>query len=238
MLWVGTSGYSYAEWKGSFYPEKMPQAKMFAYYAARFSTVEINNTFYRMPDAKLLEGWRDAAPPGFRFALKAPQRITHVHRLKPEAEDTLRVFCERARLLGDKLGPVLFQLPPNQKKDVERLAGFLALVPGGVRAAFEFRHPSWFDDEVFAALRARGAALCIADSEKLATPPVATAPFGYLRLRDEGYDDAGIAAWHARITELSPGWDDAFVFFKHEQAGKGPAFARQLLDLAARPSGP
>src|SRR5215471_101040 len=235
MLWVGTSGYSYAEWKGSFYPEKMPQKKMFEFYAARFRTVEINNTFYKMPDEKLLEGWRDTSPPGFVFALKAPQRITHMLRLKPEAADTLKVFLERAAILGQKLGPILFQLPPNFQKDTARLAGFLDLLPDGTRAAFEFRSETWFDEEVFSLLGARHAALCIADNEKLHTPQIATAKFGYLRLRDEGYEEKDLEAWRRKIAELSWAWDDAFVYFKHEEAGKGPLFAKRLLELAAAP---
>ncbi len=233
MLWVGTSGYSYAEWKGSFYPEKMPQAKMFAYYAERFRTVEINNTFYKMPSSELIEGWRDASPPGFSFVLKAPQRITHIFRLKPEAADTLKVFLDRAALLGDKLGPILFQLPPNMKKDAERLAGFLALLPEGTRAAFEFRNESWFDDEVLALLREKCVALCVADSEKISAPIISTANYGYFRLRDEGYDDAAIVGWRDKIVGLAAGWDHVHVFFKHEEAGQGPIFAKRLLELAA-----
>jgi uncharacterized protein YecE (DUF72 family) len=232
MLHVGTSGYSYPEWKGSFYPEKMPQAKMFAFYAEQFSTVEINNTFYRMPDVALIESWRDSSPAHFSFALKVPQRITHVFRLKPESADTLKVFLERAALLGDKLGPLLFQLPPNMKKDLDRLAGFLDLLPEGTRAAFEFRNKSWFDDDVFAKLRDKKIALCVADSEKIQTPPIATAAYGYFRLRDEGYDEAAIAGWRDKLDELAKGWDKAHVFFKHEDAGKGPIFAKQLLAIA------
>jgi uncharacterized protein YecE (DUF72 family) len=232
MLRVGTSGYSYAEWKGSFYPEKMPQAKMFAYYSTHFSTVEINNTFYKMPDAKLIESWRDSSPPTFSFALKAPQRITHIFRLKPESADTLKVFLERASLLGEKLGPILFQLPPNMKKDLERLSGFLDLLPEGTRAAFEFRNKSWFEDDVFEKLREKNIALCVADSEKIQTPPIATAKYGYFRLRDEGYDDAAISSWRDKIKDFAKGWDKAHVFFKHEEAGKGPIFAKRLLELA------
>jgi uncharacterized protein YecE (DUF72 family) len=233
MLRVGTSGYSYAEWKGSFYPEKMSQAKMFAYYAEHFSTVEINNTFYKMPDEKLIESWRDASPENFSFALKAPQRITHVFRLKPEAADTLQVFLARAKILGEKLGPILFQLPPNMKKDLDRLSTFLDLLPEGTRAAFEFRNKSWFEDDVFEKLRANNVALCVADSEKIQTPPISTANYGYFRLRDEGYDDAAITGWRDRMAELAKGWDRMHVFFKHEEAGKGPIFAKRLLELSA-----
>jgi uncharacterized protein YecE (DUF72 family) len=233
MLWVGTSGYSYAEWKGSFYPEKLAQAKMFAFYAERFRTVEINNTFYKMPTEELVASWRDASPPGFSFALKAPQRITHIFRLKPEAADTLKVFLARARILGEKLGPILFQLPPNMKKDPDRLRGFLELLPDATMAAFEFRNESWFDDDVLTLLRDKGVALCIADSEKISAPVVSTAKYGYFRLRDEGYDDAAIVGWRDKIAELSTGWNQAHVFFKHEEAGMGPVFAKRLLELAA-----
>lgn len=232
MLYVGTSGYSYPEWKGSFYPEKIKSEQMLGYYTERFSTVEINNTFYRLPGKDLIEGWRAAAPAGFRFTLKAPQKITHQARLKDCAELT-GVFLERASLLGDARGALLFQLPPNLKKDVARLKDFLALLPDGARAAFEFRNATWHDDAVYALLRDKDAALCIADSEKLTTPFVATASFGYLRLRDEGYEEADIARFYASIQEHGEGWSDTFVYFKHEEAGKGPAFARMLIAVAS-----
>lgn len=239
MIWIGTSGFSYPEWKGSFYPEKITQAKMFAYYAERFPTVEINNTFYRMPNAEMIAGWADNAPKKFLYTLKAPQRITHVQRLKL-TDDTTKVFFDRARTLGDLLGCVLVQLPPNMKKDVARLEGFLAALPEGVRVAFEFRNASWFDDAVYDALRARGAALCVADSEKLATPIVTTATFGYFRLRDEGYGPEDIARWAKEIRERQATWTETFVYFKHEDAGKGPAFAaalgEELGPLAASPA--
>jgi uncharacterized protein YecE (DUF72 family) len=225
---VGTSGYNYAEWKGRFYPADLPAARMLGYYAGHFSTVEINATFYRMPTPRSMAGWAAATPAGFTFALKAPQRITHFARLR-EVDEPVRYFCETARALGPKLGPLLFQLPPNFAKDLGRLADLLALLPAGLACAFEFRHDSWLDDAVYERLRARGAALCIADSEKGTTPLEATADFGYLRLRDEGYSDADLARWASTI--LAKGWREAFVFFKHEEAGTGPAFARQLLGL-------
>jgi uncharacterized protein YecE (DUF72 family) len=232
-LLVGTSGYSYAPWKGSFYPEKLPAAKMLAYYAERLPAVEINNTFYRMPNADLLGRWAAETPPGFTFALKSPRQITHDRRLA-EVDDAVRRFFEISAILGDKHGPVLFQLPPNARKDVPRLEAFLALVGSvapSARAAFEFRHESWFSDDVYAALRAHGAALCIAEAEDLATPLEATAPWGYLRLRRQDYDDAAIGAWADKLRGLADRWDAAYVFFKHEDEGRGPALARRLREL-------
>src|SRR5215475_3528891 len=191
---AGTSGFSYKEWKGSFYPEDLPAAEMLSYYAARLPAVEINNTFYRMPKPALLESWAAEVSPEFRFVLKASQRITHFKRLK-EAGSEVEYFFGVASTLGDRLGPALFQLPPNLKKDAPRLEAFLQTLPAGVRAAFEFRHASWFEDDVFEALRARGAALCIAEDEELATPLVSTAGWGYLRLRRQDYDAAAVGAW-------------------------------------------
>ena len=232
-LRVGTSGYAYPEWKGTFYPADLPASKMLAWYVGHFSTVEINATFYRMPSAKTLTAWAAVAPDGFTFVLKAPQRITHLARLR-DVDDSLRYFCDTARTLGPKLGPVLFQLPPNFKKAADRLGDLLAKLPPGMRVAFEFRHASWFDDEVLALLRAKNAALCIADTEEGATPAVATADWGYLRLRAPEYTDADLARWLATIREVGAGWREAFVFFKHEEAGAGPALARRLLDLLER----
>ena len=225
--WIGTSGYSYPEWKGSFYPEKLPAAKMLSYYAQRLSTVEINATFYRLPTAKLLAGWAAQAPDRFRFTLKAPRRITHDAKLQ-RCEDVLHAFLDATETLGPKLGVLLFQLPPSFRKDVGVLDAFLALLPHGTRAAVEFRHASWHDDEVFTTLRSRAVALCVADSEKMSTPVVATADYGYFRLRDEGYQDADIGRWANTIAGLAPGWKDTFVYFKHEEEGKGPEFANKL----------
>jgi uncharacterized protein YecE (DUF72 family) len=229
---VGTSGYNYAEWKGTFYPADLSGAKMLPYYAARFPTVEINATFYRMPTAKTLAGWDAATPASFVLALKAPQRITHFARLR-SIDEPLRFFCDVARTLGPKLGPLLFQLPPNFKKDTDRLAETLFLLPPDLRCAFEFRHETWLADDVYDLLRRRNAALCIADSEAASTPVVATADFGYLRLRDEGYTEADLARWAATITGFGGSWKDAFVYFKHEESGTGPAFARRLTELLA-----
>ncbi len=228
-IWVGTSGYNYPEWRGSFYPEKMKPADMLPFYAAAFDSVEINYTFYRMPNAKTIEGWTGATPQDFRFVLKAPKRITHEKRLK-DFGDTLAVFVRLASALDDRLGPLLFQLPPNLKKDLPRLEAFLDELPDTAKAAFEFRHESWFDEDVLAALRARGAALCIADSEKISAPVVQTAAFSYFRLRDEGYQDADIAAWAGKVREAATS-GEVYVFFKHEESGKGPAFAKQLREL-------
>jgi uncharacterized protein YecE (DUF72 family) len=229
---VGTSGYNYTEWKGTFYPSDLSSAKMLPYYSARFGTVEINATFYRMPTAKTLAGWDAATPASFVLALKAPQRITHFARLRG-IDEPLRFFCDVARTLGPKLGPLLFQLPPNFKKDLDRLAETLFLLPPDLRCAFEFRHDSWLADDVYDLLRRRNAALCIADSEAMSTPLVATADFGYLRLRDEGYVDADLARWAETIRGLGDSWRETFVYFKHEESGTGPAFARRLTELLA-----
>ncbi len=229
MYWIGTSGYNYPEWKGSFYPEDLPASKMLQFYASQFSTVEINYTFYRMPNERLLAGWAEAAPPPFRFTLKAPKRITHDRQLK-DCADLLKSFCGVAGTLGDRLGVLLFQLGPGFKCDLQRFDAFLADMPPGARAAFEFRHASWFDDEVYARLRDRRLALCIADSEKLSTPLVSTAPYGYFRLRDEGYTPDQIAGW-ADVMRSHDEWADTYVYFKHEEAGTGPALARQLMQV-------
>ena len=224
---VGTSGYNYPEWKGSFYPEDMKPARMLPYYAEQFSTVEINATFYRMPTSAAVEGWAKAVPETFTFVLKAPQRITHFARLK-NVGDLARSFCDTASLLGARLGPLFFQLPPNFKKDVTRLGELLAELPADRRAAFEFRHPSWFDEDVYAELRARNAALCIAETEDGSTPAVSTADWGYLRLRAVDYTDAQLAGWVATLRRIGRDWRDAFVFFKHEERGTGPALAKRF----------
>jgi uncharacterized protein YecE (DUF72 family) len=208
---------------------------MLAYYVERFTTVEINATFYRMPSARTVEGWGAAAPAGFTYVLKAPQRITHFGRLL-DVDEPLRYFCDAARILGDRLGPLLFQLPPNFKKAADRLGKLLAIMPDGFRVAFEFRHESWFDDEVYALLRSRNAALCIADTEAGSTPAVATADFGYLRLRAVEYSDDDLKNWIAKIDQVGGGWRDAYVFFKHEDSGSGPALARRFLALRGIPS--
>jgi uncharacterized protein YecE (DUF72 family) len=232
-LHVGTSGYQFPEWKGSFYPEKLPAAKMLQYYATRLSTVEINYTFHRMPTPQTIAGWLAAVPQHFTFVLKAPQRITHIKRLK-DIDDPLRYFCDTARGLASRLGPLLFQLPPNFKQDIPRLANLLVQIPPGIRCACEFRHDSWLAEETYALLRQYNAALCVADADERTTPLVATADFGYLRLRDAAYDEAALAEWLGRLRGLGQGWTDAFLFFKHEDSGEGPRLAAQFLDLWQR----
>jgi len=224
---AGTSGYAYKEWKGSFYPADLADDGMLTHYAGRLPTVEINNTFYRMPKESVVLGWADQVPDTFRFVLKASRRITHFGRLKG-VESELAYFLQVSQALGAKRGPSLFQLPPNMKKDLGRLSEFLALLPRDWPAAFEFRHASWFDDEIYAALQSRNAALCIADQADAeeATPFVATADWGYLRLRREEYDADALASWAARIGER--GWAEAYVFFKHEDGAAGPRFAEEL----------
>jgi uncharacterized protein YecE (DUF72 family) len=203
---VGTSGYNYPEWRGTFYPEKLASTKMFAFYSERFHAVEINYTFYRVPTPKTTEAWRAQAPPAFTYVLKAPRRITHDMRLKPECRDTLQLFCDSARLLGPHLGPLLFQLAPGFACDLDRLRTFLALLPSDLRTAFEFRHPSWLTEDVYGLLRERSAALCIADFGDKTTPLVATARYGYFRLRDEGYVAVDIDRWAEFVASRTADW--------------------------------
>ena len=235
MIYVGTSGYNYPEWKGSCYPADLAAAKMLPYYAARFPTVEINYTFYRMPSEKLLAGWIAQVPKAFRFTLKAPRRITHDAKLV-NCEDLTKTFCQVAGTLRDQLASLLFQLPPTLKKDLPRLDAFLDTLPPKAPAAFEFRHASWFDDEVFARLKERGRTLCVADSEKLETPLEVTGDFGYFRLRDEGYQPNDIEEWATKIGALQSRCTDIDVYFKHEDKGLGPAFARQLMRHLGMPT--
>ncbi|CAN5140331.1 DUF72 domain-containing protein [soil metagenome] len=229
-VWIGTSGFQYPEWKGTFYPEKMPTAKMLPYYAERFSTTEVNYTFHRIPSAKTIDNWCSATPDRFQFSLKAPQKVTHFAKLR-NCADTLRYFFEVVSSLERKLGPVLYQLPPSLKKDAELLAAFLQDLPPRMRCAFEFRHESWFDDGVFELLRKANVALCLADSEKLTTPLVATADYGYLRLRREDYTATDVEQWAEKIRGLSSNWSDVYVYFKHEESGTGPRLAQQLMEL-------
>jgi uncharacterized protein YecE (DUF72 family) len=223
-VFVGTSGYSYTAWRGSFYPEGMPARDMLAFYARALGTVEINHTFHRLPTAELLRSWASQVPGSFRFALKAPQRITHHLRLRDAGEVT-GAFCAVASTLKTKLGPLLFQLPPYLRCDHARLDEFLGTLPTGVEAAFEFRHESWLNDDTYAVLRRHAAALCIADAENLSTPAIATAPFGYLRLRRQDYSEPEVATWAARVRDMT-GWKRAYVYFKHEDSGRGPELAR------------
>jgi uncharacterized protein YecE (DUF72 family) len=230
-LYVGASGYSYKEWKGTFYPADMSAKGMLHYYGERFRTVEINNTFYRMPKTSVLEAWCGEVPADFKFVLKASRQITHIRRLK-DAADSVSYLLDAAGTLKERMGPLLFQLPPNLKKDLPRLRDFLALLPPKRRVAFEFRHQSWFDDEVFALLNEHQAALCIAEAENdLEVPFAATSDWGYLRLRRPGYDDAELRKWVHLVREKS--WQDLFVFFKHENKGMAPETAKRFLELAA-----
>jgi uncharacterized protein YecE (DUF72 family) len=229
-LYVGTSGYSYKEWKGTFYPEDMPDKQMLRYYGERFRSVEINNTFYRMPKASVLENWAAEVPAAFKFVLKASQRITHFQRLK-DAGDSLSYLLKVAGVLKERLGPLLFQLPPHFKKDLPRLREFLALLPSEAIAAFEFRDQSWFDEEIFDLLRKHRVALCIAEAEDgVEVPFVSTTDWGYLRLRRPDYGDAELKTWVEKVREKN--WQNAFIFFKHEDEGKGPAMAKRFLELA------
>ncbi|MDQ5846851.1 MAG: DUF72 domain-containing protein [Acidobacteriota bacterium] len=229
-LYVGTSGYSYKEWKGSFYPEKIPAKEMLSYYAERLTTVEINATFYRMPQTSMLENWKEQVPANFRFSLKAPQRITHFKRLK-ETEEETKYFLDTASVMGDQLGVVLFQLPPNFKKDLPRLETFVDLLPQNLRIAFEFRHPSWFDDDVLAVLSKNNRALCISDTDDLPVTHIdKTSDWGYLRLRRVNYSEENLGEWLDRVNNQD--WKETFVFFKHEDEGTGPKLAAQFLKLA------
>ena len=228
-LYAGTSGYSYKEWKGHFYPEKIAPDQMLTFYSTKLPAVEINNTFYRLPKREQLETWAQQVPPDFRFAIKASQKITHMRRLK-NADDETGYLMDAVGVLEKKLGVVFFQLPPNFKKDVERLAAFLALLPENIPLAWEFRHESWFSDDVYEVLRARDASLCLADADdELEVPLVSTASWGYLRLRRPAYTAEELATWHKWMHDQK--WKDAYVFFKHEDAGIGAKLATQFLAL-------
>ena len=230
-LLAGASGYSFKEWKGTFYPESLKPDGMLAFYSERLPTVEINNTFYRMPKAEVLENWAKTVPPGFRFSVKASRRITHMSRLKAESSaDSLAFLYRNLTSLGAKRGPVLFQLPPQLKKDLPRLAEFLSLLPPDHRAAFEFRNDSWFSDDVYEALRKAGASLCLSEREEATLPPlVETVPWGYVRLRLEEYSEEQLRIWTARL--LATNWREIYVYFMHEPTA--PAYAALMLRLAA-----
>ncbi len=234
-LYVGTSGYNYKEWKGHFYPEKFPDKEMLNFYGGHFGSVEINNTFYRVPKPDVVKSWADKVPPEFRFVLKATRRITHLKRLKNVEEET-SYFLEIAANLKDRLGAILFQLPPNLKKDMERLQAFVDLLPATTSAAMEFRNDSWFDEEVVDCLRSKGIALCFAHededtSEKVERRFRSTADWGYLRLRGSDYDDGELSRWADEV--CSQQWKQAFVFFKHESEGLGPKLADRFIEAAA-----
>ena len=227
---AGASGYSFKEWRGTFYPEKMKPEEMLPFYSARLPTVEINNTFYRFPRPNVLEEWARVTPAQFKFAIKAPRRITHIGRLKPESvTESIGFLYNNMGPLGEKRGPVLFQCPPTMKKDLARLEGFLALLPADHRAAFEFRNDSWFTDDVYAALKGAGASLCFSEREDNAPPPlVETAPWGYVRLRLEEYTERDLEQWAKRLA--ATGWNDVFAYFMHEPTA--PAYAASLMRFA------
>ena len=226
-LFAGASGYSFKEWKGTFYPENMKPDAMLGYYAERLPTVEINNTFYRMPRTHVLENWAATVPEGFRFSIKASRRITHMSRLRAESSsESLTYLYQNLNSLGDKRGPVLFQLPPFFKKDLPRLVEFLSLLPKGHRAAFEFRNESWFEDDVYAALKSAEASLVLSEREDNAPPPlVETASWGYVRLRLEEYPDEALRTWAERL--MATGWREIYAYFMHEPTA--PAYAQTLM---------
>jgi uncharacterized protein YecE (DUF72 family) len=232
-LWAGASGYAFKEWKGGFYPEKIQPEAMLAWYAERLPTVEINNSFYQMPKVEVLQRWAQATPEAFRFSIKASKRITHDARLAADAAaDSVAYLYKNLATLGTKRGPVLFQLPPFLKKDTSRLQDFLQLLPDGHRAAFEFRHDSWFDDEVYALLKTAGASLCLSEREDSAPPPlVQTASWGYVRLRLENYSQADLAAWAERLAATQ--WQEVHAYFMHEPTA--PGYAAALLALFRAP---
>ncbi|HEY3179906.1 MAG TPA: DUF72 domain-containing protein [Casimicrobiaceae bacterium] len=230
QLLAGTSGYSYKEWLGHFYPEKLPGSEMLRYYAGHFTTVEINNTFYRMPAESMLTQWAEQVPDHFSFTLKAPRRITHDNRLR-DTESNVTEFVRRANALGSKLGVLLFQLPPYLKKDLPRLTDFLALLPSDQQVAFEFRNDSWQDDAVYEALRSRGAILCVTDTDEGDTPFIATSDCGYVRLRRTHYDDADLRGWAGQIAAKQ--LPRTYVYFMHEDEALGTRFAKRLNELWA-----
>jgi len=231
QLFVGTSGYSYKEWKGSFYPKKIPAGDMLGFYAKQFAAVELNNTFYKMPEASVLAASAREVPKHFRFSIKAPQSITHRKRLNG-AEGYVEFLVGAVKSFKKKRGPILFGLPPNFKKNIERLDNLLALLGGKTPATFEFRHESWFDDDVYDCLRRHNCPLCIADTEEMPDPRViSTANWGYLRLRRDTYTTPKLRKWVKVIA--SQDWKETYVFFKHEDTGTGPKFATTFLKLAS-----
>lgn len=230
-LLAGTSGYAFKEWKGSFYPEDIKNDAMLGFYAGKFPTVEINNTFYRLPKESVLREWAAQVPDNFTFAIKASQRITHHARLKPECASAVEFLLRNTSTLANRLGPILFQLPPNLKKDLPRLRTFLGTLPTDRRFTIEFRHESWFEDDVYEALRERDIALCVTEQPDFASPFVSTASWGYARLHRLDYDEAALVDWAKRIAGQP--WSDAYVFFKHDEGvGSGPpaveAFVRAV----------
>ncbi|HMF86896.1 MAG TPA: DUF72 domain-containing protein [Gemmatimonadaceae bacterium] len=220
-LLAGTSGYAFKEWKGAFYPKELKDDGMLGYYASKFPAVEINNTFYRLPKENVLREWAAQVPANFTFSIKASQRITHYARLKEQSADTVDFLLKNTAMLGDRLGPILFQLPPNLQKDVPRFRGFLGLLPSDRRYVFEFRHDSWFDDEVYDAMRERDIAMCIIEQDEFKSPVVSTASWGYLRLHKLDYDTPALGEWAKCVN--AQGWEETYVFFKHDEGeGSGP----------------
>jgi uncharacterized protein YecE (DUF72 family) len=231
-LLAGTSGYAFKEWKGVFYPSEIGDDAWLGYYAGKFPTVEINNSFYRLPKQPVLEEWAAQVPAQFTFSIKASMRITHHARLKPECAPALDFLLQNTAVLGERLGPILFQLPPNMEKDVQRLRGFLGLLPPNRRFTIEFRHESWFDDEVFAALREQDVAMCLNEQEEFACPIHATATWGYLRLHRLDYDATSLGEWASCVA--AQGWTDAYVYFKHDEgAGSGPPAVGAFMQASA-----
>jgi len=229
-LYVGTSGYSYKEWKGSFYPEQITPQEMLSYYASRLPAVELNNTFYRMPRPDTIESWKSQVPADFRFSVKATQSITHYRRLKDAGAQTKQML-ETVAAFGDRLGVVYFRLPEDMKKDLDRLETFLRELPAEIRIAFDFRHPTWFDDDVYELLRRYKRVLCVSDTDELPLDHIdKTADWGYLRLRRVNYSKADLTRWIERIRAQQ--WKTAFVFFKHEDEGTGPKLAAQFIKLS------
>jgi uncharacterized protein YecE (DUF72 family) len=221
ILKAGTSGFAFKEWKGSFYPHDLKDDAMLGFYASKFPVVEINNTFYRLPKESVIQSWASQVPEGFTFTIKASQRITHFARIKPESASALEYLLKTTSTLGARLGPILFQLPPNMKKDLERLRGFLAMLPADRRFTVEFRHESWFDEDVFDALRERDVPMCVIDQPDFSSPVVSTASWGYARLHRFDYDATALASWAKQLSGHS--WSDAYVVFKHDEGvGSGP----------------
>jgi len=236
-LLAGTSGYAFKEWKGAFYPKELKDDGMLGFYASKFPAVEINNTFYRLPKENVLREWAAQVPETFTFAVKASQRITHHARLKEQAADTVDFLLKNTSVLGERLGPILFQLPPNLKKDTNRFRGFLGLLPSDRRYVFEFRHESWFDDEIYDAMRERDIAMCIIEQDEFKCPVVSTASWGYLRLHKLDYDNAALAEWANCVTNQS--WKEAYVFFKHDESesgGSGPPAVSTFVTACGQPA--
>jgi uncharacterized protein YecE (DUF72 family) len=232
MLYVGTSGYSYKEWKGSFYPETIPAKDMLSYYASRLQAVELNNSFYRMPQPGMIESWKAQVPANFRFSVKAPQVITHFRRLKDAAPQT-RIMLKTISALEDRLGAVIFRMPEDMKKDLGRLEKFLKVLPADPPVAFDFRHPTWFDDDVLALLRSQNRVLCVSDADVMSADDIVkTADWGYLRLRRGNYSDAALKKWVKRVRAQD--WKTTFVFFKHEDEGTGPKLATRFVALSEK----